>query len=162
MSMGEAGVDVSDPGSRSGAPVSAEAQQTAEKLMDVLEAFFAEACAKDERLSKRLTVADTVWTSHVTDANISFTIYFDRFPIEFRREADSSSEVNTWATAKDNIDIWTGFTFMGLSIANGMMEYEGPVRKILRVVPMLRPLGHYGDFRALIPKRASNSAGGSE
>ena len=149
-------------GPRSGASVTPEAQKTAEKLMDVLEDFFAEACSKDERLSKRLTVADTVWTTHVTDADRSFTIYFDRFPIEFRREADPSAEVVTWASAKDNIDIWTGFTFMGLSIANGMMEYEGPVRKVLRVVPMLRPLGHYGDFRALIPKRASNSDGGSE
>ena len=112
--------------------------------MDVLEDFFAAACSQDERLSKRLTVADTVWTTHVTDADRSFTIYFNRFPIEFRREADTSAEVVTWASAKDNIDIWTGFTFMGLSIANGMMEYEGPVRKMLRVVPMLRPLGLRG------------------
>ncbi|MEA2346740.1 MAG: hypothetical protein QOG62_527 [Thermoleophilaceae bacterium] len=140
---------------RAGTPVTAEATAQAEKLMDVLEGFFAAACAQDERLSRRLTVAETIWTAHITDADRSFTIYFDRFPIEFRREADPSAEVLLWGTAQDNVDIWTGHTFLGLSIANRILEYEGPVRKILRIVPMLRPLGHFGNFRELLPKRPS-------
>ncbi len=142
--------------------MSAEATQKADKLIEVLEDFFRAACAEDERLSKRLTVAETVWTTHVTDADRSFTIYLDRFPIEFKREADPAAEVVLWGTAADSIDIWTGHTFMGLAIANGVMEYEGPVRKVLRIVPMFRPLGHFGDFRALIPTKSSNNSGGAE
>lgn len=129
------------------------AQARAAVLMEVLEEFFARACDEDERLARRLTVADTVWSSTLTDAGESFTIYFDRFPIEFRREGDPAAEVKTFATVDETVDTWLGQTFIGLSIAEGTTTYEGPVRKVLRVVPMFRPLAKYGRFRDLFRPR---------
>ena len=124
----------------------------AAKLMDVLEEFLARACEENERLSRRLTVADTIWTTHVTDAGQAFTMYLDRFPIEFSREADPKAEVQVSGTVEDNIDTWLGKTFLGLAIADGTITYEGPVRKVLRIVPMFRPLAEYGRFRDLFQR----------
>lgn len=124
----------------------------AKKFMDVLAEFFDRACEENERLSRRLTVADTVWTAHLTDAEQAFTIYLDRFPIEFSREADPKAEVQTFGTVEDNIDTWLGKTFIGLAIANGTMTYEGPVRQVLRIVPMFRPLAEYGRFKDLFQR----------
>lgn len=151
-----------DGGDRTLAP-SREATARADALMEVLDEFFREACNGDERLSRRLTVGDTVWTTHLTDVDRSFTIYLDRFPIQFSHEADPAAEVTVSGTVDDNIGAWTGQTFLGLLIAQGAMQYEGPVRKVLRVVPMFRPLGQYGDFRRLLKMSSSaNGRGDSE
>lgn len=120
--------------------------------MDVLEEFLERACEENERLSRRLTVADTVWTTHLTDVDQAFTMYLDRFPIEFSRAAEPKAEVQTFAAVEDHIDTWLGKTFLGLAIANGTITYEGPVRKVLRIVPMFRPLAEYGRFRDLFQR----------
>ncbi|MBA2764090.1 MAG: hypothetical protein H0U42_05305 [Thermoleophilaceae bacterium] len=134
----------------------AESGRRADQLMDVLENFLAAACQADERLARRLCVADTVWTTYLTDADQAFTIYLDRFPIEFRRDEDPSAEVKVYGSVADNIDAWTGRNFLGLAIANGTVTYEGPVRKVLRVVPMFRPLGRHGDFRTLVQRSSAS------
>ena len=134
----------------------------AEALIDVLEDFFRDACQGDERLSQRLIVADTVWTTYLTDADRAYTVYLDRFPIEFRREADPSAEVKVAGPTEAVIAAWVGQTFLGLAIANGDITYEGPVRKVLRIVPMFRPLAHFGHFRDLFKRPSSNNDGGSD
>ncbi len=134
----------------------------AEALIDVLEDFFRDACQGDERLSQRLIVADTVWTTYLTDADRAYTVYLDRFPIEFRREADPSAEVKVSGPTEAVIAAWVGQTFLGLAIANGDITYEGPVRKVLRIVPMFRPLAHFGHFRDLFKRPSSNNDGGSD
>jgi hypothetical protein len=140
----------------------AAATDRAEALIDVLENFFRDACVGDERLAQRLTVADTVWATHLTDADRAYTLYLDRFPIEFRREADPSAEVKVYGPTEAVIEAWTGRTFLGLQIANGVMTYDGPVRKVLRIVPMFRPLAHFGHFRDLFTRPSANNDGGSE
>lgn len=138
------------------------AQDRAEALIDVLDDFFRSACAGDERLSGRLTVADTIWTTFLTDADRAYTVYLDRFPIEFRREADPSAEVKVYGPTEMVIDAWTGRKFLGLAIAEGSITYDGPVRKVLRIIPMFRPLAHFGHFRDLFTRSGANNDGGSD
>jgi hypothetical protein len=141
--------------------VTDSAQSQADLLIDTLESFFREACQGDERLAKRLMVADTTWAAKITDADRGYTIYLDRFPIEFSREPDPAAEVTVFGDATSHIDAWTGFKFMGLLIAEGQMQYEGPVRKVLRIVPMFRPLARFGNFRELF-RYSSRNHGGPE
>lgn len=141
--------DGAAPSSDESAAQRGESSSRAEALVDVLEDFFQTACEEDERLSRRLTAADTIWATQLTDADLAYTVYLDRFPIEFTREATSDAEVTTWGATNDLIDAWTGRVFLGIAIARGAIEYEGPVRKVLRIVPMFRPLAKHGSFRDL-------------
>ena len=52
--------------------------------------------------------------------------------------AEGKAEVLMWATARQVTEFWTGSTHLAMVIAHGYITYEGPVRKILRIIPIAR------------------------
>lgn len=142
------------------APDGAGPKAQAEELVSIIADFFANACTGNEQVARRLAEAETIWTSTFTDVEgVAYTIYLDRFPIEVTREFDPAAQVQVWGPTAEHVKAWTGQAFLGMQIVKGQMAFRGPVRHVLRVLPLLRPLAQYGEFRKLIKrKRRAESA----
>lgn len=95
--------------------------------------------AKEESLSKRLALADITFQVCCTDhPDLCTTFLFDRNPVEVHEGEHEDVEVRFYSTAQEVLEFWSGEMHLAMRIANGYVGYEGPVRKVLRVVPILR------------------------
>lgn len=95
--------------------------------------------AKEEQLAKRLALADVTFSVHCTDhPDLCTTFLFDRNPVEVYEGEQDGIEVHFYSSAQEVLEFWSGEMHLAMRIANGYVGYEGPVRKVLRVVPILR------------------------
>ncbi|MGI8864903.1 MAG: ABC transporter ATP-binding protein [Solirubrobacteraceae bacterium] len=121
-----------------------------------LEEFSAtiEDAAADEEFSRRLSLAETTVEFILADEpDLSVTLLLDRTPIEVRREHGEAAEITIEIASFDLAHLCTGDFKLAMAIARGRAVASGPVRKFLRVVPVLRPLAeryriHHTDSRA--------------
>ena len=87
---------------------------------------------------------------HFTDAkDVAVTLLLDREPPEAVASALPEAETQIHASAEQWDAFWKGEYPLAMAIARGEVSYRGPVRKFLRVVPILRRLaGEYHELRA--------------
>jgi hypothetical protein len=110
----------------------------ADVMVDGVCAFFRSA---DERIGQRLANSHTSVLFHITDAEpLTFTLRLDRVPIEAGAGEQGEAEVVVYGTADALSRVFLGRDHMALMIARGELEFEGPVRKVLRAVPIMRQL----------------------
>lgn len=107
-----------------------------QKMADITAQFFLQAAA-DERLGSRLALAKTSVHIHFTD-DVGVTLLLERSPIEAHPSIVGTAEVELWGSADKFLDFAVGKKHMAMAIMHGDLEYQGPVRKFLRIVPMLR------------------------
>jgi phospholipid/cholesterol/gamma-HCH transport system ATP-binding protein len=110
----------------------------------VLQEFGAtiEDAADDEELSHRLSLAETTVEFILADEpDLSLTLLLDRNPIEVRRDYDEEAEISLRIASFDLEHLCSGEFKLAMAIARGRVVASGPVRKFLRVVPVLGPLG---------------------
>lgn len=106
------------------------------RMADETARFFLQA-ASDERLGSRLALARTTVHIHFSD-DVGVTLLLDRSPIEAEPRIVGTAEVQLWGSADKFYDYATGKRHLAMAIMHGDLEYQGPVRKFLRIVPMLR------------------------
>ena len=98
------------------------------------------ASADNELLSRRLALADTTVRIDLADEeDLSLTLLLDRTPVEV---VDGSTEAEVSITIA-SIDLGRLFTedfHLPMAIARGRVLPRGPVRKFLRVMPIVRGL----------------------
>lgn len=102
-----------------------------------------EIAAEDEFLGRRLALADTTVTVEFVDAPgepVALSLLLDRDRIEVVDGAIPDAEVRLLANTRDVHLFWSGELHLAMAIANGAVRYEGPVRKVLRIVPIARRL----------------------
>lgn len=108
-------------------------------LAELTAAFFNRA-GDDAELSERMSFADTVVHIHYTDLpagrNVC-TVWLDRNPIGGEVGAVGDAEVELYAPTSVFMDLFAGKVALPIAIVRGDVEYHGPVRKFLRVVPIL-------------------------
>jgi hypothetical protein len=105
-----------------------------------LTARFFNRAGDDAELSERMSFADTVVHIHYTDLPASqdvCTVWLDRTPIGGEVGAIGQPEIELYATAGVFMDLFAGRVALPIAIVRGDVEYRGPVRKFLRVVPIL-------------------------
>ncbi|MCW3015490.1 MAG: hypothetical protein JWO02_2582 [Solirubrobacterales bacterium] len=107
--------------------------------LPALTAAFFKRAAQDEELSERMSFADTVVHIHFTDLEgvNACTVWLDRTPIGAEVGAIGQAEVELFATGQVWMDLFVGKGQLPISIVRGDVSYSGPVRKFLRVVPLL-------------------------
>lgn len=111
--------------------------------------------ADDEHLGARLAAADTSIQVRFGDG-VGFTAYFDRRPIEAEPELLGSTEIVLDISPELFLGLITREEQLGMLVMERRCTYSGPIRKFLRIVPMLRALD-YSMWRPLLadlPKRA--------
>lgn len=107
-----------------------------EQMAELTRRFFAEN-AEDPRLAERLARAQT--TVHVRfsdDAGI--TLHMDRSPIQVEAGLVGAAEIELQGTPETFLAFVRGERHMAMAITSGELEYRGPVRKFLRILPILR------------------------
>lgn len=111
----------------------------ADRILDLSMQFW-ETAAADERLGSRLAGAGTVVHVHFTDVGDGqgFTLFLDRNPIEVVGGFVGDAEVNIYGTAAAWLKLVRQDKRLAIAIAKGEMDYTGPVRKFLRIVPILQ------------------------
>lgn len=125
---------------------------TRQSLPEMTVAFF-ESASQDAELSERMSFADTTVHIHFTDIEgvNSATIYLDRDPIGAEIGTVGTAEVQLWAPSKAYMGLFNGKEALAIAIVRGDVEYKGPVRKFLRVVPILQSFD-FDMFKSAPPK----------
>ena len=114
--------------------------------------------AEDPATSARVALANTTVRISLSDGpGYAFTLHVDREPIELD-DGDGDAEIALAMTASQLEQLIRGELALAMEIAHGRIVYRGPVRKFLRVVPILRRVGHEwlagGDHGAPTPVEA--------
>jgi hypothetical protein len=97
-----------------------------------------EAAADDERMSSVLARADTtVRIELADDPELGVTLLLDRDPIEIT-DASVPAEVELSIVSVDLARLYSPDFHLSMAIVRGRVGYVGPVRKFLRVTPVVR------------------------
>lgn len=113
-----------------------------EQILDRMMQFWEDAVA-DPKLGSRIARAGTTVQIHFTDVltpagePMGFTLLLDRDPCEVVG-GFLDAEVELYAPAKMWFALARGHRRTAMAIAEGDITYNGPVRKFLRIVPMLQ------------------------
>lgn len=135
------------------APRAAPTEAAAQQVYDSFHQIMGQAM-DDSEIASRLAFADTVVHVHLRDSPQQFTmtLLFDRNPVEVVKGVSGSPEVELWIDTNDVFRFWNGEMHLAMGIAKGDIDYQGPVRKLLRVVPIARRL--VGDYQRLVDAAA--------
>ncbi|MCW2985827.1 MAG: hypothetical protein JWR63_3397 [Conexibacter sp.] len=116
-------------------------------LLDDLEAMLA--AAGRGLPSQQPSRAETVVTVYVreTDDGVGrpwATLFLDRDPVVVDARSDTTAEIEIFFTRTDLQRFIQGDLQLPLAIATGNVDFSGPVRKFLRVTPVLRAFAKGG------------------
>jgi hypothetical protein len=96
-----------------------------------------ETAANDPRLSTVLSRANTSVRIQLADEpDLAVTLLLDRDPIEVVDRADA--EISMQIISVDLARLYSPDFHLSMSIVRGRVRYKGPVRKFLRVSPVVR------------------------
>jgi hypothetical protein len=120
-------------------PEESHARQQTERTLENF-ALTIESGVREHGLSDRLKLADTRITITLADEpDLSVTILLDSSPIEVVNGV-VDAEARMWIASVDLTRIWSPDFYLAMAITKGRLRVEGPVRKFLRIVPVLRVL----------------------
>jgi hypothetical protein len=120
-------------------PEQSNARRDAEKVLDEFMDTLAVGI-RAKGLNDRLALAATTLTVTLADEpDLSTTLMFDRSPIEII-DGERGGEARIWIASVDLQRIWSTDFYLPMAIAKGRVRIAGPVRKFLRIVPILRTL----------------------
>jgi hypothetical protein len=112
-----------------------DAEQILESFVQMLEDG-----VQSRGLDDRLALANTTVTITLADEpDLSTTLFLDRSPIEIVDDA-VDSEAGMWIASVDLQRIWSGDFYLPMAIAKGRVRIRGPIRKFLRIVPILHAI----------------------
>lgn len=93
--------------------------------------------AADPTFGHRLSLAQTVVHFELTDADdLLMSLLLDREPIEVVDGPAGEPDVRIFIKSRDLDLFWAGELHLAMALAEGRVEYAGPVRKFLRIVPI--------------------------
>jgi hypothetical protein len=96
--------------------------------------------ADNELLSRRLALADTTVRIELADEDdLALTLLFDRTPVEVV-EGSTDADVSLTIASIDLDRLWLEDFHLPMAIVRGRVLPRGPVRKFLRVMPIVRGL----------------------
>ena len=93
---------------------------------------------RDQVTSDRVALADTTVRFNLSGGDgYGFTLYLDRAPVELGAD-DPEAQISVAMTPRQLEELAHGELALAMEIAHGRVAYHGPVRKFLRVIPILR------------------------
>lgn len=118
-------------------PEGSAARRNAERLLgEFVETL--ESGVRHHGLDDRLALAGTTITITLSDEpDLSTTLMLDRSPIEVVL-GTHEAEAQMWIASVDLQRTWSPDFYLPMAIAKGRVRIAGPVRRFLRVVPIMR------------------------
>ncbi|MFY9264816.1 MAG: SCP2 sterol-binding domain-containing protein [Solirubrobacterales bacterium] len=96
--------------------------------------------AEHETVGPKLAAAGVTLQLHYTDPDSQLTVRFTE-PMEvIEGDTDESPDIHLYMRADDADKFWRGEYNLAVGLAKGQVRAKGPVNKILRLVPLTKPL----------------------
>ncbi len=110
-----------------------------DEFVRLLEEFF-EMASQEQQLASRMAFARTTVAIHLTDApeGTGVTLHLTKMPIHATSGIEANAEIHMYAPTPLWLDMLADRIPLPMAIHHGDVEYSGPVRKFLRVAPILR------------------------
>ncbi|WP_372788629.1 SCP2 sterol-binding domain-containing protein [Paraconexibacter sp.] len=124
--------------------------------MAELTAEFFNGGAHDPLLGERLALAQTTVHIHFSD-EAGVTLDLTKAPINAEPRIIGTAEVELFGTPELFVEMVNRQKQMAMAITRGELAYEGPVRKFLRIVPIMRSLD-FSMWAELRPDRPNGAA----
>lgn len=117
-------------------------------LAELTVEFFNRAGGNPE-LSERMAFARTTVHIHFQDptGETACTVWLDKSPISAELGLVGDAEIELFGTSEVYMSLFAAKEALPIAIVRGDVTYRGPVRKFLRVVPILSSFS-FDDFRA--------------
>lgn len=133
----------------------------AHRIAELTVEFF-QIAGKSELMSERMVFADTVVHIHFVGRaeadRASCTLFLDRTPIWAELGCTGEAEIEVSGSPETWMDLVMGKNRIPMAILNGDLTYRGPVRKFLRVTPILTNFD-YSMWRTTMPAPDSAQTG---
>lgn len=105
--------------------------------------------ANDNEVGPKLKGADIDLQVYYTDPDASMTVRLREPAIEVTDGGDNpDADVKLYMTADIGDKFWRGEYNLGVGLAKGQVKAKGPVNKILKLVPLTKPL--FPIYRGLV------------
>ncbi|AHC25602.1 MULTISPECIES: SCP2 sterol-binding domain-containing protein [Mycobacteriaceae] len=112
---------------------------SAEEIYQYLGGVFR--AANDTEVGPKLMGADIDLQVYYTDPDAAMTVRLREPKIEVFDGADNEeADVKLYMTADIGNKFWRGEYNLGVGLAKGQVKAKGPVNKILKLVPLTKPL----------------------
>jgi putative sterol carrier protein len=124
----------------------------AQDVYDTIGRLFAEISA-DEELAAQFRQANTILRYEYSDPEAQITIRMQRGEpgdVDFG-ESDMEPEVTMTMAAETAHRFWLGQVNVAQALARGEIKAQGPVAKILKLVPLTKPL--FPRYKALLEEQ---------
>ncbi|MFY9488401.1 MAG: hypothetical protein WAP35_06880 [Solirubrobacterales bacterium] len=96
--------------------------------------------AEHETVGPKLAAAGVTLQLHYTEPDSQLTVRFFE-PIEvIEGDTDETPDVHLYMRGDDADKFWRGEFNLAVGLAKGQVRSKGPVNKILRLVPLTKPL----------------------
>jgi len=108
--------------------------------------------ANDTEVGAKLKSADIDLQIYYTDPDAAMTVHLREPAIEVAEGADDGeADVKLYMPADIGNKFWRGEYNLGVGLAKGQVKAKGPVNKILKLVPLTKPL--FPVYRDLVAEK---------
>ena len=112
---------------------------SAQEVYDTIGAFL-EQITKDEELRPKFVAADTSFHVRYTDPTSDMLVDCTVDPpVVTMGPGEVPSQIELSMAADTGHEFWKGDLNMALALAKGMVKVKGPVGKIMKLLPAMRP-----------------------
>ena len=106
-----------------------------EMLWVAVDAF--RAVADDAEKSRRMADAGLSCALHITDLDVGLTALLDRDPIGVEEHVRADATARIYGDSEAWLPVFLKGN-LGIALARGELQFQGPVREFLRVFPIFR------------------------
>jgi hypothetical protein len=124
----------------------------AQQVYDTI-GLFLDQITKDPELGPKFVAADTSFLVQYTDPECSMLVDATVDPpvVTMNPDPARETEISLAMAADDGHDFWLGNLNMALALAKGKVKVTGPISKIMKLLPAMRPA--FPKYKAFLEER---------
>ena len=124
----------------------------AQQVYDTI-GLFLDQITKDPDLGPKFVAADTSFLVQYTDPDCSMLVDATVDPpvVTMNPDPARETEISLAMAADDGHDFWLGNLNMALALAKGKVKVTGPISKIMKLLPAMRPA--FPKYKAFLAER---------
>lgn len=112
--------------------------------------------AEHEMVGPKLKAAGVVLQLHYTDPESQLTVVLDDPMDIIEGDTDVKPDVHLYMRSDDADKYWRGEFNLAVGLAKGQVRSKGPINKILKLVPLTKPL--FPIYRDLVAEKDTDAA----
>jgi putative sterol carrier protein len=133
----------------------------AQQVYDTI-GLFLDQITKDPELGPKFVAADTSFLVQYTDPDCTMLVDATVDPpvVTMNPDPAAETEISLAMAADDGHDFWLGNLNMALALAKGKVKVTGPISKIMKLLPAMRPA--FPKYKAFLEERGGPGAAAGE